>query len=130
MRTCSAEKTTLRSACIDDRILLLLLSFRFVSFFCPYFFLRLRPSPPTPLSPTLRIMTFHIIYYIIYYYIIMRETTMRYVANIFVNDTYSIIVGILHRYATTTMICVDAISKEMAEGERIPAWSGATFGAT
>lgn len=60
----------------------------------------------------------------------MRETTIRYVASIFVNDTYSIIGGILHRYATTTMMCVDAISKEIAEGERIPARSGVTFGAT
>lgn len=60
----------------------------------------------------------------------MRETTMCYVANIFVNDTYSTIVGILHRYTTTTMMCVDAISKDIAEGERIPARSGVTFGAT
>jgi len=28
------------------------------------------------------------------------------------------------------MMCVDAISKEMAEGEKIPARSGMTFGAT
>lgn len=61
----------------------------------------------------------------------MRETTIRYVANIFVNDTFSIIVGILHRYETTMkMMCVNAVSKEMAEGERIPARSGVTFGAT